>query len=138
MTPSTAAYSELWLSGPEGVGKRDPVGGSGSEESEPLYGETYLPRKFKLAISLPDDNCVDVYSHDLGLLAVRQGSTVVGYNVLVGGGFGNTPSNKKTFPALAKPLAFVTPDQVVDVVKAIIKVYRDFGNRSDRKRSRLK
>ena len=83
---------------------------------------------------LPDDNCVDVYSHDLGLLAVRQGSTVVGYNVLVGGGFGNTPSNEETFPALAKPLAFVTPDQVVDVVKAIVKVYRDFGNRSDRKR----
>ena len=138
LTPSTAAYSEIWLSGPGGGAKRDPLGGSASEEREPLYGETYLPRKFKLAISLPDDNCVDVYSHDLGLLAVRQGSTVVGYNVLAGGGFGNTPSNKRTFPALAKPLAFVTPDQVVDVVKAIVKVYRDFGNRSDRKRARLK
>ncbi|NQV27658.1 MAG: NADPH-dependent assimilatory sulfite reductase hemoprotein subunit, partial [Rhodopirellula sp.] len=138
LTPSTTAYSEIWLSGPGGGEKRDPTGGSGSEESEPLYGETYLPRKFKLAISLPHDNCVDVYSHDLGLLAVLQGSKVAGYNVLVGGGFGNTPSNNKTFPALAKPLGFVTPDQVVDVVKAIVKVYRDFGDRSDRKRARLK
>ena len=138
LTPSTTAYSEIWLSEPGDGSQRDRVGGSSGEVSEPLYGETYLPRKVKLAIALPDDNCVDIYSQDLGLLAVRQGLSVVGYNVLVGGGFGNTPSNKKTFTALAKPLTFVTPDQVVDVVKAIVEVYRDFGNRADRKQARLK
>jgi sulfite reductase (ferredoxin) len=85
-----------------------------------------------------EDNCVDAYTNDLGLLAIREGSRLVGYNVLAGGGFGVTPSNKRTFPAVAKRLAFVTPDEVIDVATAIIKVQRDFGDRSDRKRARLK
>ena len=105
---------------------------------EPIYGPTYLPRKFKTAIGLPDDNCVDLYANDLGLMAIVENDTIVGYNVLVGGGMGVTPSADKTFPAVAKRMAFITPEQAVDVATAIIKVQRDFGNRSDRKVARLK
>jgi len=105
---------------------------------EPLYQQDYLPRKFKIGIALPDDNCVDVHTHDLGLLAVCEENRVVGYNILVGGGMGMTPANKKTFPALARPMAFVEPEAVVDTAIAIVKVFRDFGNRTNRKQARLK
>ena len=101
-------------------------------------GPTYLPRKFKTAIGLADDNCVDLYANDLGLMAITEGEAVVGYNVLVGGGMGVTPSAEKTFPAVAQRMAFIRPEQVLDVATAIIKVQRDFGNRSDRKVARLK
>jgi sulfite reductase (ferredoxin) len=97
-----------------------------------------LPRKFKIAIGLPGDNCVDLYANDLGLMAICEEWQIVGYNMLVGGGFGVTPSAKKTFPAVAKPVAFVTPEEVVDVATAIVKVSRDFCNRADRKVARLK
>ena len=101
-------------------------------------GPTYLPRKFKTAIGLAGDNCVDLYTHDLGLLAICEDYKIIGYNMLVGGGFGMTPSAQKTFPALGKRMTFVTPDQVLEVATAIVKVQRDFGNRSDRKVARLK
>jgi sulfite reductase (ferredoxin) len=91
-----------------------------------------------MAIGFPHDNCVDVYTNDLGLLAIIENDRVVGYNVLVGGGQGLTPSNKKTFATLAQKLAFATPQEVVAVVEAVFKVQRDFGNREDRKRARLK
>ncbi len=135
LKPRTTAYYEIWLKDENGeeqnVAEFKPV-------DEPIYGATYLPRKFKTAISLPEDNCVDVYTNDLGFLAVVENDRIVGYNVLVGGGMGVTPSAKKTFPALAKPLTYVTPDQVVSVAEAVVKVQRDFGNRSDRKVARLK
>ena len=110
----------------------------GAEVVEPIYGRTYLPRKFKTAIGLPGDNCVDLYAQDLGLLAICEDFDIVGYNVLVGGGFGVTPSAKKTFVALAESMAFVGAEQVIDVTTAVIKVQRDFGNRADRKVARLK
>ena len=113
-------------------------GGSDGHTIEPIYGPTYLPRKFKTGIGLPGDNSVDIYTQDLGLLAVCEDWQIVGYNVLVGGGFGVTPSAKKTFPAIAQPMAFVSPTQVIDVAEAIVKVQRDFGNRADRKVARLK
>lgn len=138
LLPQTRAYHEVWLLDPETGDKELAVGGSDGKEVEPLYGKGYLPRKFKTAVALPEDNCTDVYTNDLGLVAECEGATVVGYNVLVGGGFGMTPSNENTFPALAQPLAFVEPDEVVDVATAIIKVQRDFGNRTDRKRARMK
>jgi sulfite reductase (ferredoxin) len=136
--PRTRAYHELWLEDPA-TGERELVdGGPPADEVEPIYGKTYLPRKFKIGIALPDDNCIDVYTHDLGLLAIVRDDQVVGYNVLVGGGFGVTPSNKKTFPALGQAMAFVTPDQVIDVATAVVRVQRDFGNREDRKVARMK
>lgn len=135
LAPQTPAYHELWLSDPNS-GEKTLAGGG--EVVEPLYGPTYLPRKFKLAIGLPEDNCVDIYTQDLGLLAVVRDGSVVGYNVLVGGGMGTTPAKKVTYPALAKRMAFVKPEQAVAVAQAIVKVQRDHGNREDRKVARMK
>lgn len=137
LAPRSRAYHEIWLTDSE-TGEEQLVGGGAPEEVEPIYGPTYLPRKFKTAIGLPDDNCVDLYANDLGLMAIVEQGQIAGYNVLVGGGMGVTPSAEKTFPALARPLTFARPDQVVDVAVAVIKVQRDFGNRSDRKIARLK
>ncbi|HEY4312339.1 MAG TPA: NADPH-dependent assimilatory sulfite reductase hemoprotein subunit [Pirellulales bacterium] len=138
LCPRSRAYHELWLTDTATGEETLAGGGSNGHEIEPIYGPTYLPRKFKTAIGLAGDNCVDLYANDLGLMAIPRDGRIIGYNVLVGGGFGVTPSAKKTFPALAKRMAFVTPEQVVDVATAIIKVQRDFGNRSDRKVARMK
>ncbi len=137
LAPRTPAYHELWLSDPDS-GEKTLVGGGKPDEVEPIYGQHYLPRKFKIGIGFTFDNCVDIYTHDIGLLAVVRDDQLVGYNVLVGGGQGTTPAAVKTFPALGQRMAFVTPDRVVDVATAIVKVQRDFGNREDRKIARLK
>ena len=105
---------------------------------EPLYGKTYLPRKFKTAFALPEDNCTDIHANDLGFLGIVEDGELGGYNVLVGGGLGTTPSAQKTFPFLAVPLCYVDRNDVLRIGEAILKVFRDFGNRSDRKRARLK
>ena len=135
LKPRTTAYHEIWLTGEAGertnVAEFKPV-------DEPIYGTTYLPRKFKIGLTLPEDNCIDIYTHDLGFVAIVESNQVVGYNVLVGGGMGKTPSAEKTFVALAQKLAFVTPEQVVGVAEAVVKVQRDFGNREDRKVARLR
>ena len=135
LRPHTRAYHTIWLTDDE-TGEKQRVGGG--PEVEPIYGPTYLPRKFKTGIGLPGDNSADIYSQDLGLLALCEDWNIVGYNMVVGGGFGTTPSAKKTFPAIAQPMCFVTPEQVLDVTTAIVKVQRDFGNRADRKVARLK
>jgi len=137
--PKTKSYHELWLTD-VGTGHKEQLNGAGSDgfDVEPIYGKFYMPRKFKMAIGFPHDNCVDVYTNDLGLLAITDGDCVTGYNVVVGGGFGVTPSNKKTFPALAKRLTYATPENVLQVIEAVFKVQRDYGNREDRKRARLK
>lgn len=135
LKPRTTAYHEIWLTDDSGektnVAEFNPV-------DEPIYGTVYLPRKFKTAIALPEDNCIDIYTNDLGFLAIVEGDRIVGYNVLVGGGQGKTPSAEKTYVAIAQRMAYVTPDQVVGVAEAIVKVQRDFGNREDRKLARLK
>ncbi|MEO1982977.1 MAG: NADPH-dependent assimilatory sulfite reductase hemoprotein subunit, partial [Fuerstiella sp.] len=133
--PKTTGYFDIWLSDEDGektnVADFNPV-------EEPIYGERYLPRKFKMAIAEPSDNCIDVYTQDLGLLAVVEDGKITGYNLLVGGGMGTTPSAAKTYPRIADKLTFVTPDQVIAVAEAIVKVQRDHGNREDRKIARLK
>ncbi|MCE9544760.1 MAG: NADPH-dependent assimilatory sulfite reductase hemoprotein subunit [Planctomycetia bacterium] len=137
--PRTTAYHEIWLTDEDHPDEPQLVGGgSDGHEIEPIYGNRYLPRKFKMAIGLPSDNCADIYANDLGLMAICDSSQIIGYNVVVGGGFGVTPSAAKTFPAVAKRLTFVTPDQVIDVSRAIVEVQRDYGDRSDRKRARMK
>ena len=136
LAPRTRAYYEIWLTDPE-TGEKERVAG-GPETIEPIYGPTYLPRKFKTAFALPEDNCVDVYANDLGFLTVHEKGRILGYNVLAGGGMGVTPSAAKTFPALAKRLGFVPPEDVLAIAEAIVKVQRDFGNRADRKTARLK
>ena len=138
LCPQTTAYHELWVRDPESGEQTLMGGGSNGHEIEPLYGSTYLPRKFKTAVGLPEDNCVDLYANDLGLMAIHDGKTIRGYNVVVGGGFGVTPSAEKTWPAVAKRLCFIKPEEAVDVATAIIKVQRDYGNRADRKIARLK
>jgi sulfite reductase (ferredoxin) len=136
LAPKTKAYHEIWIQDPES-GEKELVGGS-DEEYEPIYGKVYLPRKFKSCVALPYDNCVDIYTQDLGFLAVIRDDRVIGYNVLVGGGMGTTPSAAKTFPALAKRMAFCTPEQALGVAEAVVKVQRDHGNRADRKVARMK
>ncbi|HEX4143009.1 MAG TPA: NADPH-dependent assimilatory sulfite reductase hemoprotein subunit [Pirellulales bacterium] len=143
LAPRSRGYHEIWLTDLETGDEQLVVGGPPAADVEPIYGPTYLPRKFKTAIGLPADNCVDLYANDLGLLAIVEGGKaggdrIIGYNVLVGGGMGVTPSADKTFPALAKRMAFIRPEQAIDVATAVIKVQRDFGNRSDRKVARLK
>ncbi len=133
LAPRSGAYHQLWLTDDE-TGEKTLVGG----EVEPLYGPRYLPRKFKMAVALPEDNCVDAYTNDIGLIAVVRDGLIIGYNVIVGGGMGTTPSAKKTSPLLAKRMAFATPEQVIDVCKAILMVQRDHGNREDRKTARMK
>lgn len=131
--PHSLAYSEIWLDDGE---SKELV--SEITTDEPIYGKTYLPRKFKMAIALPEDNCTDIYTQDLGLLAVVEDGTIIGYNVIVGGGQGMTPAKKNTFPAVGQKMTFATPEQVVAVCEAVVKVQRDFGNREDRKQARMK
>jgi len=131
LTPRTGAYHEIWLDG-EVVDSTEP-------EVEPLYGEQYLPRKFKSTVALEGDNCVDVYAHDLALVALRGADdSIRGFTVLVGGGLGRTHHKPETFVAVAQPLAFVEPDQVVDTARAVVEVQRDHGDRTNRKHARLK
>jgi sulfite reductase (ferredoxin) len=138
LAPRTRAYYEIWLTDPD-TGEKTLAGGTSADKDvEPIYGPTYLPRKFKTAFALPEDNCTDVYANDLGFLVVHENGKILGYNVLAGGGMGVTPSAAKTFPALGKRLGFVPPEDVCAIAEAIIKVQRDFGNRSDRKTARLK
>jgi sulfite reductase (ferredoxin) len=131
LTPRTSAYHEIWLDG-EVVKSSEP-------EVEPLYREQYLPRKFKTTVALEGDNCVDVYAHDLAIVAMkRPDGTLRGFNLLVGGGLGRTHNKPETFVAVAVPLAFVEPEQVVDVAREVVAVQRDYGDRSNRRHARLK
>ena len=135
LKPRTTAYSEIWLEDEDGnrenVTEFTPV-------DEPIYGARYLPRKFKSGVALPEDNCVDILTYDLGLLGIVENGGLVGFNVFVGGGQGVTPSAAKTFPTIAQKMAFVGVDEAVDVARALVCVFRDHGNRSDRKTARLK
>ncbi len=128
------AYSEIWLDGERLPGADEP----GASEEETIYGETYLPRKFKIAIAIPPRNDVDIYTNDLGFIAHEQNGRIEGYTVVVGGGLGMTAGNVETYPRLASPLFFIAPEDVLEVAKAVVTVQRDFGNRENRKLSRLK
>jgi sulfite reductase (ferredoxin) len=132
LAPRTGAYHEIWLNG------KPLANGNGHEDHEPLYGKTYLPRKFKTGLALPEDNCIDVYSQDLGLLAVAENHAIVGYNLLVGGGMGMTHGNPNTFPFLAQPIRYVPAAAIITAAEAVVRLFRDHGNRADRKRARIK
>lgn len=125
------AYSEIWLDGE----KLDLGQG---EEEEPIYGEAYLPRKFKIGIAIPPRNDVDIYTQDIGLIPQVENDQVLGYHVLVGGGFGMSHGKAYTYPALGKPLYYVAREHVVEVCKAIVTTQRDHGNRENRKQARMK
>ena len=140
LLPKSEAYYQLWLDGerqplpdaatPEPVAKADDV--------EPIYGRTYLPRKFKIGIAFPEDNCVDVFSQDIGIVPVLDGERLRGFNLLIGGGLGMSHTDPDTRPFLAKELGFVTREQLLRTVEGIVTVQRDFGNREERKFARMK
>lgn len=126
------AYTEIWLDG-EKVDLSAPA-----EEIEPFYGKTYLPRKFKIALAYPGDNCLDLFTNDLGIVAILEGESLKGFNILVGGGLGMNHTQPETFPRLSDPLGFVEPEQLLAVAEQVIAVYRDNGDRANRKHSRIK
>jgi len=136
LAPKTPAYHEIWLDGEKVVDSLEQE--DAAVEVEPIYGKVYLPRKFKIGIAVPPSNDIDVYSQDLGLIAIVENDKLVGFNVVVGGGMGMTHGDTSTYPQLARSIGFVTPDRILDVAEKTITIQRDYGNRSVRKNARFK
>ncbi|MBT8098883.1 MAG: sulfite reductase, partial [Gammaproteobacteria bacterium] len=130
LTPATSAYHEIWLDG-----EKLPTG---ETDVEPIYGDTYLPRKFKSAFVVPPQNDVDVYSQDLGFIAIVENGKLIGYNVTVGGGMGMTHGETDTYPRLADVLGFCNTADFIAVAEAVVTTQRDHGDRTNRKHARLK
>ncbi|OIR61870.1 sulfite reductase subunit beta [Bacillus sp. FMQ74] len=131
LLPRTRAYHEIWLD-------EERVAGTPDEEVEPMYGPLYLPRKFKIGIAVPPSNDIDVFSQDLGFIAIVEDGKLIGFNVAIGGGMGMTHGDTATYPQLAKVIGFCRPDQMYDVAEKTITIQRDYGNRSVRKNARFK
>ena len=129
LRPATQAYYELWINGEKQ---------HSTMEEEPFYGDLYLPRKYKVGVTVMGDNQIDIYSYDAGLIAIVDEGAVVGFNVVAGGGLGMSHGRANTFAQLAHEIGFVEPEFGVEAIKVIAAIYRDFGNRSDRKQARLK
>jgi len=134
LAPRSQAYHEIWIDGEQVETVKLPE----DKESEPIYGPTYLPRKFKIGVTFPGDNCIDVYTQDIGLVACLQGETLDGFTILVGGGMGMTHGKTTTYPRLATPLCYVKVDEVLPVVETIVTIQRDYGDRQNRKHARMK
>ena len=134
LAPQTKAYHAIWIDGVQ-LNLDDPAN---KDFVDPLYGKTYLPRKFKTAFVLPPVNDMDVFTNDLGFIGIVEQGKLIGYNLTVGGGMGRSHGNTQTYPRLADVFGFLTPEQVVPVAKAVLTVHRDFGDRTDRKHARLK
>lgn len=128
---TSEAHWEIFINGEKAASREE-------FEERPFYGETYLPRKFKIAVSHPHENCVDVFAQDIGLIPAEDPALGAGFTLLVGGGLGRSYANADTFARLGEPLGFVTNDEVEEVIAAIIATYRDLGDRTDRKRARMK
>jgi sulfite reductase (NADPH) hemoprotein beta-component len=129
LLPQSGAWREIFIDG-------EPV--TQALEAEPIYGATYLPRKFKIAVAVPPQNDVDVFAHDLSYIAIVENNGVIGYNVVVGGGMGATHGDAQTHPRVGDVIGFCTVDNAVAVAKAVVTAQRDYGNRSNRRRARLK
>ncbi len=129
LLPKTRAYDEIWLDGEKLAG---------TPEVEPVYGQSYLPRKFKAAIAVPPCNDVDVFAHDLGFIAIVEDGRLAGFNLTVGGGLGATHGDPKTFPRLADLAGFLAPESLLAVAEAVVTTQRDFGDRTNRRHARLK
>ena len=127
--PRTGAYHEIWLDG-EKI--------TGDVEEEPIYGPTYLPRKFKMGVTIPPLNDIDVFAQDLGLIAIIENGELQGFNVAIGGGMGATHGDPTTYPRLGSVIGFVTPEQLIPAAEGIVTMQRDHGNRSERQHARLK
>lgn len=132
LLPRTRAYYELWLDEEKVISTPE------VEEVEPMYGPLYLPRKFKIGIAVPPSNDIDVFSQDLGLIAIVEDGKLIGFNVAIGGGMGMTHGDKTTYPQVAKVIGFCKPEQILDLAEKVITIQRDYGNRSERKNARFK
>ncbi len=130
LMPKSRAYHEIWLDGEKVE--------SSQADVEPIYGDTYLPRKFKAAFVIPPQNDTDVFAQDLGFIAIVENGELAGYNVTVGGGMGMTHGETDTYPRLADVLGFIRPEDVLAVAEAVVTTQRDHGDRTNRKHARLK
>jgi sulfite reductase (NADPH) hemoprotein beta-component len=133
LAPRTRAYHEIWLDGEKVVDSLEDY-----DNTEPMYGPVYLPRKFKIGIAVPPNNDVDVFSQDLGLIAIYDKGKLQGFNIAVGGGMGMTHGDVKTYPQLAKVIGFCTPDKIIELAEKTITIQRDYGDRAVRKHARFK
>jgi sulfite reductase (NADPH) hemoprotein beta-component len=132
LLPHTPAYREIWLDG-------ERIAGGEEEVVEPIYGKTYLPRKFKVVVAVPPSNDVDVFAHDLGYIAIADGdANIAGWNVTVGGGMGMTHGELDTYPRTADVMGFCKTEDAIKVAEAVVTVQRDWGDRKSRKHARLK
>ncbi len=134
VAPQTKAYHSIWIDGVQ----LDNEAAENKNFVDPLYGKTYLPRKFKIAFVIPPVNDLDVFTNCLGFIAIVENDKLIGYNLAVGGGMGRSHGNEATYPRLADVIGFFTPEKVVDVAKGVLTIHRDFGDRTDRKHARLK
>ncbi|MFG1731842.1 assimilatory sulfite reductase (NADPH) hemoprotein subunit [Paenibacillus sp. 843] len=133
LDPRTRAYHEIWLDGEKIVDSLQDA-----EEQEPIYGPVYLPRKFKIGMAVPPSNDIDVFSQDLGFIAIIEGGELKGFNVSVGGGMGMTHGDTLTYPQVAKVIGFCKPEQIVDLAEKTVMIQRDYGDRAVRKHARFK
>ena len=133
LLPNTRSYYEVWVD-EDKIDLRD----KNDKEEEPIYGKTYLPRKFKIGLSLPHDNCIDVFTQDLGIVAIINKNTISGFNILIGGGLGHTHNKPETYPRLASELCFITQDKLINLLEQIVLIQKDYGKRTNRKHARLK
>ena len=134
LAPKTPAYHSIWVEGVQ-LKLDDPAQ---QNFADPLYGRTYLPRKFKVGFVIPPVNDIDIFTNDLGFIAVIEGDRLLGYNVAVGGGMGRSHGNVQTYPRIADVLGFLPRERLIDVATAVLTIHRDFGDRANRKHARLK
>jgi sulfite reductase (NADPH) hemoprotein beta-component len=134
LAPKSRAYHSIWIEGKE----LDLTAAETANFVDPLYGRTYLPRKFKTAFAFPPLNDIDIFTNDLGFIVIAENSKLVGYNLLAGGGMGMSHGNAHTFPRLADVIGFLTPEHLEAITKAVVTIHRDFGDRTNRKHARLK
>ncbi len=133
LLPKTRAYHQIWVEGTE-LKLTD----EDANFADPLYGKTYLPRKFKVAFAIPPLNDVDVFANDCGFIAIIEDGRLAGYNLIAGGGLGMSHGNAQTFPRLADVIGFIGPDRALETARGVLTVHRDFGDRTNRKHARLK
>lgn len=130
LLPTTGAYHEIWLDGEKVTPEEEPP--------DPLYGDRYLPRKFKLGLAIPEDNTIDVLTNDVGIVALFEGEVLTGYNFFLGGSHGMTHNKPETYPRMASPVAFVEPGDLLEAGAAAVRLHRDWGDRANRRHARLK
>ena len=128
--PASTSYGQIWINGEKYEYQK--------KINEPIYGKNYLPRKFKIGITIPEDNSVDVLTNDIGIFLIHKDNKILGYNIAIGGGLGMTHNKPETFPYLAKPILFCKTTDLINVLEEIVKIQRDYGDRTNRKHARLK